>query len=183
MLARIRSWWSAVTHRSRFEDEMRTEMAFHVQAYVDDLIANGVAPAEAQRRARMEFGTVDAIKDDCRQSRGLQLVDTTAQDLRYAWRMMRKTPGFTAAAIVFSDGAFPVQAFSYGRAAFGFQFHPEITYAQVHRWTGHNPQRLTLKGARERGDHIAGHMVHAPKVHARLAGFLHRWARADLTTA
>ena len=100
MLARIRSWWSASAHRSRFEDEMRTEMAFHLQAYVDDLIASGMAPAEARRRARMEFGTVDAIKDDCRQSRGLQLLDTTAQDLRYAWRMMRKTPGFTAAAII-----------------------------------------------------------------------------------
>ena len=80
-----------------------------------------------------------------------------------------------------SDGAFPVQAFSYGPAAFGFQFHPEITYAQVHRWTGHNPQRLTLKGARERGDHIAGHMVHGPRVHTWLDGFLNRWVRADLT--
>jgi len=80
-----------------------------------------------------------------------------------------------------SDGAFPVQAFSYGPAAFGFQFHPEITYAQVHRWTGHNPQRLTLKGAKERGDHIAGHVVHGPRVHAWLDGFLNRWVRADLT--
>ena len=100
MMARLQSWWSALVHRSRFEDEMRAEMQFHVQARIDDLIAGGMRRDEAERQARMEFGTVDAIKDDCRQSRGLRLLDTTAQDLRYAWRMMRKTPGFTAAAIV-----------------------------------------------------------------------------------
>jgi predicted permease len=100
MFPQFRSWWSAATRRNRFEDEMRAEMAFHLQAYIDDLIARGVAPAEAERRARMEFGTVDALKEDCRQSRRLQLLDTTRQDLRYAWRMMRKTPGFTAAAII-----------------------------------------------------------------------------------
>src|SRR5688572_24515625 len=100
MMSQFRSWWSAATRRTRFEDEMRAEMEFHLQARVDDLIASGVAPAAAQRQARMEFGTTDAIKDDCRQSRGLRFIDTTAQDLRYAWRMMRKTPGFTAAAII-----------------------------------------------------------------------------------
>ena len=100
MLARIRSWWSATAHRERFEDEMRAELEFHLQARIDDLIASGVSRAEAQRRARMELGTSDAIREDCRESRGLRLVDTAVQDVRYAWRMMRKTPGFTAAAIV-----------------------------------------------------------------------------------
>jgi len=100
MMSQFRSWWSAATRRTRFEDEMRAEMEFHLQARVDDLIASGVAPAAAQRQARMEFGTTDAIKDDCRQSRGLRFLDTTVEDLRFAWRMMRKTPGFTAAAII-----------------------------------------------------------------------------------
>ncbi len=80
-----------------------------------------------------------------------------------------------------SNGAFPNQAFTYGPTAFGFQFHPEITYAQVHRWTGHNPRRLELKGARERHEHIEGHVVHGPKVHAWLDCFLNRWVSADLT--
>ena len=46
-----------------------------------------------------------------------------------------------------STGAYPNQAFGYG-SGIGFQFHPEITYAQVHRWTGHNNTRLGMKGAR-----------------------------------
>jgi GMP synthase (glutamine-hydrolysing) len=81
-----------------------------------------------------------------------------------------------------SQGAFPNQAFAYGPAAVGVQFHPEITFAQVHRWTGHNPQRLSLKGACPRQAHIDGHVTHAPKVQAWLDRFLGRWVRADLAT-
>ena len=100
MIPQMRSWWAAATRRNRFEDDMRAEMEFHLQARGDDLIAAGWSRSDAERQARMEFGTADAIKDDCRQSRGLRFLDTTVQDVRYAWRMMRKTPGFTAAAII-----------------------------------------------------------------------------------
>ena len=79
-----------------------------------------------------------------------------------------------------STGAYPNQAFGYG-SGIGVQFHPEITYAQVHRWTGHNNGRLGMKGARERHEHIEGHIHHGPKVHAWLDRFLARWARAELT--
>ena len=100
MIAQLRSWWSAASRRTRFEDEMRAEMEFHLQARIDDLIATGLSAADARRQARLEFGTADAIKDDCRESRGLRFVDTTGQDVRFAWRMMRKSPGFTVAAIL-----------------------------------------------------------------------------------
>jgi GMP synthase (glutamine-hydrolysing) len=79
-----------------------------------------------------------------------------------------------------SPGAFPNQAFACGSAV-GVQFHPEITYAQIHLWTGRSSASLGLKGARERHEHIEGHIAHAPKVHAWLDCFLSRWIGGELT--
>jgi GMP synthase (glutamine-hydrolysing) len=79
-----------------------------------------------------------------------------------------------------SDGAFPNQAFACG-AAIGVQFHPEITYAQIHRWTAHTQTRLNMPGARPRDEHIAGHIMHAPAVHAWLDRFLTSWLAQSVT--
>ncbi|HYE86672.1 MAG TPA: ABC transporter permease [Vicinamibacterales bacterium] len=100
MLARLRSLIRMLTARDRFEQEMRDEVRFHIDARVDDLLRTGLNRAEAVRRARLEFGTVDAIKDDCRQARGVRWLDEFAGDLRYAIRLMKKTPGLTAAAML-----------------------------------------------------------------------------------
>jgi GMP synthase (glutamine-hydrolysing) len=81
-----------------------------------------------------------------------------------------------------SEGAFPNQAFACD-AAIGLQFHPEITYAQIHRWTGRNLRRLEVKGARPRHEHIAGHIAHGGDVRAWLDRFLASWVRAELTFA
>jgi len=82
-----------------------------------------------------------------------------------------------------SSGAFPNQAFACGPAAVGVQFHPEITFAQVHRWTSRRHAAPPLKGAHEREEHIRGHIAHAPKVQAWLDGFLARWVRTELQVA
>ncbi len=73
-----------------------------------------------------------------------------------------------------SDGAYPNQAFRYGSAV-GVQFHPEITYTQVNRWSGANPVRLLMRGARPRQEQLATHLVEAPKVHGWLDRFLGEW--------
>ena len=79
--------------------------------------------------------------------------------------------------------AYPNQAMIYGPAAVGVQFHPEITFAQVNRWSGSNPVRLLLRGARPRHEHLHDHLVHAASVHRWLDQFLHRWVATRLVTA
>src|SRR5881397_217318 len=100
MLSRLRSLAAALLHRERFEDSMADEVRFHMDAYAEDLVRAGMPRAEAERRARIEFGGTERVKEECRQARGLRLFDQVRQDVRYALRSMVKTPGFTAAAVI-----------------------------------------------------------------------------------
>jgi predicted permease len=100
MFERFRSLFRVLTSRRDFEDGMTEELSFHIQQYTDDLVRSGVAPEEAGRRARMEFGGLNSVKGDCREARGLPLFDELERELRYAVRLLRKTPGFTATALL-----------------------------------------------------------------------------------
>lgn len=101
----------------------------------------------------------------------------------YQWHREGSELPSCARLLATADGAFPNQAFAYGPAAFGVQFHPEITYAQVHRWTGNNNTRMQIKGARERQQHIDGHVMHGLKVRGWLDMFLQRWVKAEFPAA
>lgn len=100
MWVRLTSFVRTLWGREGFEAGMAEEFRFHLDARTADLVAEGVPEAEASRRARMELGSVDTLREDCRQSRGLRLVDQLQHDVRHAVRSLRKTPGFTAAALV-----------------------------------------------------------------------------------
>ena len=98
MLARLRSLLSALTGRGRFEHGMSDELRFHIDACERDLIRSGSTPEEARRRAAIAFGTMERVKQECREQRGLRLPDEFARNLRYAARTLAHSPGFTASA-------------------------------------------------------------------------------------
>jgi len=81
--------------RKTVENELDEELRFHLEKQVEKHLRAGLSREEALLQARREFGRVGRVKEECRESRGITLLETAAQDLRYAVRQLRKTPGFT----------------------------------------------------------------------------------------
>ena len=89
LLHSIRSALAVAFRRRRFEDGVAEELRFHIDAYTDDLVRSGVPLEDARRRARMELGSTEALKEEMRAARGQRLFDELRQDTRYAVRRLR----------------------------------------------------------------------------------------------
>ena len=100
LIAYVRSLGDALFHRSRTQGEIGEELASHIQHRVDDLERSGLPRAEAERRARIEFGGYERFREECGQAMGGQLLETMVQDVLVGLRMLRKSPGFTAVAVL-----------------------------------------------------------------------------------
>lgn len=99
MLDDLRFRVRSLVRRKKVESEMDEELRFHCERQIEKYRKAGISYEEALRRARMEFGGLEQVKEDCRDARGVSLVETLAQDLRYGWRTLLKAPGFAAAAL------------------------------------------------------------------------------------
>jgi putative ABC transport system permease protein len=89
----------SVFRRETVESEMEEELRFHSERQIEKYLKTGMRRDEARRRVRMDFGGLEQVKEECRDARGVALVETVAQDLRYGWRTLLKSPGFAAAAL------------------------------------------------------------------------------------
>jgi predicted permease len=94
-------WWDIVRmrfrsllKRQRVESELDREMRYHLERQVDENIAAGMNAREAREAASRMFGGVSQIEEECRDMRRTQYLENSLQDLRYAVRMLGKSPAF-----------------------------------------------------------------------------------------
>ena len=84
----------------KLERELGDELASHLAMHIEDNLRAGMSAEEARRAALLKLGGVEQMKESYRERRGLPLVETFWQDLRFGARVLRKNSGFTAAAVI-----------------------------------------------------------------------------------
>ncbi|HTV54875.1 MAG TPA: ADOP family duplicated permease, partial [Terriglobia bacterium] len=93
-------WYQRLFRRERTEKQLDKELRFHLEQQIADYIRAGMTPDEARRRARLEFGGLDQVKEQCRDVGAARFIESLIQDLRYGLRQLRRNPGFTTVAVI-----------------------------------------------------------------------------------
>lgn len=100
LLSRLRSLWRNLRHRDTVERDLDDELRATLDILIDEKLAAGLAPWEARRAAMMELGGIEPLKERVRDAWAGRFLDALWQDVTYAFRHIRRAPGFSTAAIL-----------------------------------------------------------------------------------
>lgn len=84
-----RNWFSRL-----WEQKLDAELRFHIDQQVENYVQRGDTPEEARRKALLDFGGLEQVKEECRDSRKFSYLDTLLRNARYGLRLMTKNPKF-----------------------------------------------------------------------------------------
>jgi putative ABC transport system permease protein len=102
-MRQLRAWLvrlNGLFHNKQRDEEMAEEFESHLQMHIEDNLRAGMTPDEARRQALIKFGGFESAKESYRDRRGIPVLETLRQDVRYGFRMLQRSPSFTAVAVL-----------------------------------------------------------------------------------
>ena len=93
------NWLRSLFRRNSVEQELGSELRFHIEKQIEENLAAGMTRQEARRAALREFGGVERFKEECRDTRRVNFLENVIEDVRYGLRMLRKSPSFAFFAV------------------------------------------------------------------------------------
>ncbi len=100
MLSDLYIRFRSLFRRTKVDEELDEELRFHLERQTEKYLRAGMNPEQARRQARIEFGGLPQVQEECRQARGVTFLETLARDLQFGLRMLRKSPGFTIVVVL-----------------------------------------------------------------------------------